>query len=44
MAVSVNVVVTNTCIYDTVELNVSSEAGTGESAENCNSSQSLFHD
>ncbi len=42
--VSVNVVVTNTRIDDTVKLNVSSESGTGKSAENCNSSQSLFHD
>ena len=41
--VGVAVQVLNTSIDDTVELNVSGESGTGKSAENCNSSQSLFH-
>ena len=36
--------ITNTGIDNTVELNVSSQSGAGESTKNCNSSQSLFHD
>ena len=42
--VHIDVGVVQTQVNDTVELKVSSESGTGESTENCNSSQSLFHD
>jgi hypothetical protein len=42
--ISVAVDILKTRVNDTVELNVSSESRAGESTENCNSSQSLFHD
>ena len=42
--VHINVGIVQAKVNDTIELNVSSKSGTGESAENCNSSQSLFHD
>ena len=43
-SVAIKMRITQTRINDTVKLNVSSESGTGESTENGNCSQSLFHD